>query len=77
MKVETVSADLFPIEGQARVGSLAIVAPAVIEDVAYIDGMTCLGCTGTFQVGDVVMLVRDRKGVAYIHDHDIRRERMA
>ena len=54
--------------------SLGVVAADDVRKIAMAGGRSCIDCRGPFTEGDLVTLVRDIYGVAWVHDACIREE---
>lgn len=74
MKFVKVASTAFPMEGRPGLGSIAVVAPYGVDNLVEIAGTTCPQCAEEFTPGEIVCLVDDPTGIAYIHDRDIKRE---
>lgn len=74
MQFQKVNPSAFPREGYLAVGSLGVVAANEVEHLVAVVGRECLECSSTFKEGDLVTLVRDIYGVAWVHDACIREE---
>lgn len=74
MQFQKVKAGAFPREGYLAVGSLGMATKKNIQHLVPVVGRDCLECGWMLKEGDLVTLVRDIYGVAWVHDACIREE---
>lgn len=74
MQWEQVHASAFPIEGSVGVGLTGIVGGGPYRAIVPIRGKSCVDCGERFAGGEAVTLIKDRAGMAWVHDAHIRQE---